>query len=174
LAGGYDLFKSPKSSPLCASDYLPIHFPMDSIRKLVKLEATKRTALREVDQDHFWNDLVNDTSLGAYFTRQAGVHAAASAFDPHSLDIFCATNTSIGDLNRLNLLNAYLPSATRKTLTVEDVVLSTRNSGPMFTTVCYQYNGQLALHFCMADDFATAKSLRHVADIFEEWTMAVI
>ncbi|KAH8116764.1 hypothetical protein DFH11DRAFT_1130831 [Phellopilus nigrolimitatus] len=113
LPGGYDSFRSSKSSPLCVADSLPLLLPMEAIRKLVKPEATKRTALREVNHDQFWNGLVNDVaaaweavdvSLTAYFANQAGMHATASAFDPRTLDIVCPVISSIGDLSRLNLL----------------------------------------------------------------------
>ncbi|KAH8116763.1 hypothetical protein DFH11DRAFT_1823648 [Phellopilus nigrolimitatus] len=172
LPGGYDSFISPTSSPLCAVDSLPLFFPMDAIRKLVKPEATKRTALREVDHDQFWNGLVNDmaavwkaidVSLEAYFTRQAAMHDHRRSHNLLRWRPWPAQH-----------LNAYLPSATRKTLTVEDVVASTRNNIPLFMTLFYQYNDQLSLNFSVGEKFATAESLRLVADIFEEWTMAVI
>ncbi|KAH8113325.1 hypothetical protein DFH11DRAFT_1545019 [Phellopilus nigrolimitatus] len=157
--------------------------PMDAIRKLVKAEAAKKIVLREVNHDDFWGGLVNDVaaawkavdpSLEAYFTRQVGMHAIARISNPNMFDIVYPMISSIGDLSRLDLLNAYLPSATRKTLTVEDVIVSLRCRKPFFFTMCYQYNGQLSLHFCTAGEFATAESLKLVADIFEEWTTAIV
>ncbi|KAH8116825.1 hypothetical protein DFH11DRAFT_1134109 [Phellopilus nigrolimitatus] len=182
LPDGYDSFRSPKSSPLCATDCVELFFPMDSIRKLVKPD-TKKSAVREVNRDYFWDGLVNDVaitwkavdlSLEAYFSRQIGMHTAACAPDASGFDIVCPIVSSIGDLSRLGLLNAYLPSSTRKTLTVEDVIISLGVHKPMFMVMCYQYDSQLSVYFTTAGEFATAESLKLAADIFEEWMMAII
>ena len=78
---------------------------------------------------HQWSladNIFTQKSLEAYLTRETTMNAIAGAFSPAILQAVTPVISSIGDLQRLNLLNAYLPSAKNPTLTINDLVFAIR------------------------------------------------
>ncbi|KII84544.1 hypothetical protein PLICRDRAFT_57529 [Plicaturopsis crispa FD-325 SS-3] len=181
--GGYHSYKSEVGAPLCSADGSPLFIPIDSVKKLLKLDAAKHTATLEIDNDSFWKDAVKDavagingadTSLEGYAAREVGGQDTLRVFDPAAMNLPTIVISSIGDLGRLNLLTPYLPSKERKTLTVTDVACGIRMRTWPIMNILYEYNGQLRNHFFTASEFTTPATLKLVTDRFEKLAAALV
>lgn len=102
------------------------------------------------------------------------LQAGVSSFDPTQMfHIPALIVSSIGDLGRLGLLDAYLPSSTKKAVIIEDVICGIRIRVPPLTNLIYQYDGRISCHFMSAGEYTTGESLKLVTDSFEEWIAAL-
>lgn len=101
------------------------------------------------------------------------MNGLAQAFTPAILSLVTPVISSIGDLERLNLLNAYLPSAGNPTLTVEDLVFSIRIRMPVIIALIYQYNGELSLHLHTAAEFSSEEDINLLNDLFHQWVAEI-
>lgn len=121
---------------------------------------------------HQWSladNILTQKSLEAYLTRETTMNAIAGAFSPAILQAVTPVISSIGDLERLNLLNAYLPSAKNPTLTINDLVFAIRVRLPVIIALIYQYNGELSLHLHTSAEFASDEHIKLIGGLFDQW-----
>lgn len=112
-------------------------------------------------------------SLDAYLTRETAMNQLSSAFSPAILQAVTPIISSIGDLERLGLLNAYLPSAKNPTLTVNDLVFAIRVKLPIIIALIYQYNGELSLHLHTSAEFSGDEDVKLLSGLFQQWVTEI-
>ncbi|KAG7089981.1 hypothetical protein E1B28_011604 [Marasmius oreades] len=146
----YNSLTGETSSPFTAVGAMPLFLPMDVVRKFFKIDDSTPSASVNFTNlsDAFWDGLVDaasqslkdqDMSLQAYATHEEELHESIHSFDHEVFHIPSLIMSSIGDLGRLNLFNAYLPSQQNKTLTVVDMVGGQRMRVPTVMNICWQY-----------------------------------
>ena len=116
-------------------------------------------------------------SLEAYHERDLACHEnlELNGFNSNALHGPFGIVSSVGDLSRLGILNAYLPSAKGdRKLTITDLLLGIRIRIPSFTVIAYQFNGELCCNFCIASEYTTPEAFGFMTDAFVEWAMGII
>lgn len=112
-------------------------------------------------------------SLEAYLNRETTLNQLSGAFGPAILQVVTPVISSIGDLERLGLLNAYLPSAKNPTLTVNDLVFAIRVKLPIIIALIYQYNGELSLHLHTSAEFSDDEDIKLLSGLFNQWVAEI-
>lgn len=80
--------------------------------------------------------------------------------------------SSLGNLDRLNILTSYLASNSPPGgdgMTVTDVIFSLRNRGMGFSCLTYQYNGILTCNFSAALEKSSQEMFDATTDAFKDW-----
>ncbi|KAI5118790.1 hypothetical protein M0805_005019 [Coniferiporia weirii] len=189
--GGYDTFTAPGATAtatatqpaLTTNDGVPLLLPMDLVRAAVAPDADKLTTRRTLDADAFWDSLVRevadawkgiDQTLEGYHARELANHHAFGSFNPHTYDVPALLVSSIGDLGRLGLLDAYHPAPGKvQRVVVDDVVCGIRMRTSPLMNLLWEYRGELTCHFFTAGEYMTPAALALVTRLFEEWTAAL-
>ncbi|KAI5118789.1 hypothetical protein M0805_005018 [Coniferiporia weirii] len=184
--GGYDTYTSPGVTrpALCTCDGVPLLLPMDPLRATVAPDAAKLTTRRTLDADAFWASLVRevadawkgtDQTLDGYYARELASHHAFGSFNPHMFDVPALIVSSVGDLGRLGLLDAYHPAPGKvQRVVVDDVVCGIRIRTPPLMGLLWEYRGELACHFFTAGEYMTPAALALATRLFEEWAAALV
>ena len=62
LPESYQSFDTEHSTPLNCVDCLPLSFPLEPFRKMIKVDEASRSVTREVDENLFWDENVKDVA----------------------------------------------------------------------------------------------------------------
>lgn len=96
------------------------------------------------------------------------MNTVARVFSPSILQVVTPVISSIGDLERLNLLNAYLPVAKNPTVTINDLVFAIRVKLPVIIALIYQYNGELSLHLHTSAEYTSEADIEFSSGLFHQ------
>ncbi|KII91184.1 hypothetical protein PLICRDRAFT_37883, partial [Plicaturopsis crispa FD-325 SS-3] len=61
---GYDSYRSDTGAPLCSADGASLLVPLDSLKRMLKLDASRRSATLQVDPKSFWGGAMEDAVSG--------------------------------------------------------------------------------------------------------------
>ncbi|EJD04950.1 uncharacterized protein FOMMEDRAFT_145636, partial [Fomitiporia mediterranea MF3/22] len=183
MPGGYDSLRSSTSTPLCLADNVPLMFPMRGIKNCIKIDEETLSVIRVVDENTFWNELVIDN----YASRELELHHRFSTFTPKMVDLPLLLVSSIGDLERPDLLSSFVPArpsphpslqqrteytskqAPEQTIIVHNVICGIRARIPPIMNILWEYNGRIACHFMTGSEYMTGEELAILTRRFEEW-----
>ncbi|KAG7089984.1 hypothetical protein E1B28_011607 [Marasmius oreades] len=181
----YNSLTSETSSPFVAVGAMPLFVPMDVVREFFRIDdSTSSASVSSTNLlDAFWDGLVDaaanswndyDMSLHEYATHEEESHEAIHNFDHEVFHIPALAMSSVGDMGRLNLFNAYLPSQRNETLTVVDMVVGQRMRVPAVLNICWQYAGKLQCHWATGGEWMTEEELQQVVDSFMRWIKILV
>lgn len=118
-------------------------------------------------------------SFPAYVAREQANHTNFPAFDPSSFAIPALIISSVGDLARLDALNAFIPSPEKRryngaALEVTATTLGIRLRTAPIMNLLWSFRGRLHCHFLAAGEYTRPETLQHVVSAFEDWARVVI
>ncbi|KAJ8086414.1 hypothetical protein PM082_005237 [Marasmius tenuissimus] len=179
----YRSLKSETPGPLSTFDGMPLFLPMDPIRRFFAIDdATSTVTVAQESApdlaDAFWNGLVaatadswkdHDITLRGFATREESSQGIIHNFDKNILHSPSLITSSIGDLGRLDVFNAYLPSKNNKMLTVTDAICGQRMRVPAIMNLFWQFDGKLSCQWFTGGEWTTEEELKEVVDAFKRW-----
>ncbi|KAH8823438.1 hypothetical protein DL96DRAFT_1713848 [Flagelloscypha sp. PMI_526] len=177
--GGFKSLSSETPSPLCTADGVPLILPMDPIRKFFTIDEQKLTVATSTESAAFWDGLVettaggwksHDTSLQAYWDREAVAHQSIHTFQPQVFHVPALIVSSVGDVDgRLDILSSYTPSKGNKTLTITEAITGIRMRVPPLMNLLWQFDGKLSCQWFTAGEYTTQDELDSVVEVFKKW-----
>ncbi|KAL0581971.1 hypothetical protein V5O48_000029 [Marasmius crinis-equi] len=184
----YRTLSSETPGPLSTFDGMPLSLPMDPVRKFFTIDDASSTASvrQNADKDldsAFWDGLVeatanswkeHDISLEGFATREESSQGIIHNFPKNILHVPALITSSIGDLGRLNIFDAYLPSKNNGTLTVVDAICGQRMRVPAIMNLFWQYDGKLSCQWFTGGEWTTEEELQQVVDAFRRWIRVFI